>query len=249
MKIEPRKHTAPAFSLMFMAALAGLLAPADRTGALAASVTYSFSTAANPVGNGPIGGFAAGASVTGSFTYDAATPAFGGAADGSTVYRSTTGHAVVGTLSAAVNGVTITDPRGSAVSVGHNLAQVGSTLGPVDFLQLSFEPPLGTGTHDISAPTFGAYTLVNLRIFWIQGINGVPPFLPDQNLPAALPASSGRLALDFYPTGNLSGPLANSVFFDAVQIAAVPEPESSVLMLAGLAVCVQVARRRAARLA
>jgi hypothetical protein len=244
MNFKCHPHAGPAILLMTLLGVGGMLLPGHQSGALAANLTYSFSTGTNPVGSGPIGDFPSSATVSGTFTYDPATPAFGLAPDGSMVYRSTAANLAVGKLSALVNGVTISDTRGSAVSVGDNLPFAGGLVGPADILNLSFEPPLGTGTHDIVAPVFGGFSLVNVRMFWIQGQNGIAGFLNSQNMPVTLPGLSGRLALDFIPTGSSSTVPTASVFFDGVQVAAVPEPDIYLFMLAGLAVCAQIVRRR-----
>ena len=244
MKVKRNTRTMPVLFLMTLLAGAGLFLPGQKSGALAATTTYSFSTGANPFGSGPIGDFPSDATVSGTFVYDPSTPLFGSAADGSTIYRVTSSNLAVGNLSAFVNGIALSDARGSAVTVGDNLPFAGGVVGPADMLQLFFEPPLGTGTHDIVAPALSGFSLVNVRMFWIQGQNGIPGFLNNQSMPIVLPVLPGRLALDFIPTGSSSTLPTASVFFDGLQVAAVPEPDIYVFMLAGLAVCAQIARRR-----
>ena len=86
-------------------------------------------------------------------------------------------------------------------------------------------------------------------MFWIEGAqmpNLVPEFLPNQNLPGVLPAFQGRLALDFVATGDPNGPQYYA-FFDGLtvaQVAAVPEPDTYAIMLAGLGLLGVIARRR-----
>jgi len=81
-------------------------------------------------------------------------------------------------------------------------------------------------------------------MFWIETLLGIGDFLDDQNLPAALPAFEGRLALDFLPpTG---GSDLAFVFFDGLFLRPeqqIPEPGILGLLAAGLAgLC--FARRR-----
>ncbi|MFM7506486.1 MAG: PEP-CTERM sorting domain-containing protein, partial [Rubrivivax sp.] len=87
-------------------------------------------------------------------------------------------------------------------------------------------------------------TLVNGRLFWIEGLPGIGDFTGNDALPAVLPGFSGRLALDFVPIDAPAGPVSY-VFFDGLTVTAVPEPSPALLLAAGLGV-VWLRRRQAA---
>jgi hypothetical protein len=86
-------------------------------------------------------------------------------------------------------------------------------------------------------------------MFWIEGDSTpelIPDFNSDQSLPGLLPTFHGRLALDFVVTGDPTGPQSD-VFFDYLSVtttAAVPEPETYAMLLAGLGLLGFAARRR-----
>lgn len=90
--------------------------------------------------------------------------------------------------------------------------------------------------------------LVNVRMFWVEGLLGAPDFLTDQNLPATLPAFEGRVALDFADVSSPST-ITAIVFFDGLFVHAqsVPEPASAALLELGIASLTLGVGRRALR--
>lgn len=208
-----------------------------------------------------------GSAVTGTFKYDAAAPLSAVNADGS--YRYGNGaNGTAGSFSAlAVTvaggaigaGFGMSDPVGFTV-VGNNTFQVpaacpGCPLPPkTDIFQLLAEPSVATvGTHNVAAFSIGGFTLFNVRMFWIEGQSVPEPIgglFGNSNLPLAPPGMHGRLALDFVQTGNPSGPQFD-VFFDSLAVtavAAIPEPETYLMLLAGLGMLgLAGARRRLLR--
>lgn len=215
--------------------LAGTLLGLAAVAAAAAPGPYTFATTAAPYGSPGIAeAFAEDAVVVGEFLYDPSLPASGTLGNGATRY-----DASVTSWAGAVQGHTFSDPRGYT-AVGNNLPAQGGN----DFLMLSAEPGLGTGTHNISGFSIAGYTLVNVRLFWIQGQLGIGDFVDSDAMPATLPTFNGRLALDFVPTASPDGPLS-FVFFDGLTVTAVPEPASAALLAAGVAgLLVTVKRRR-----
>lgn len=206
--------------------------------AAAAELPYTFVTSGVPYGSpGVVGIFASDAVVSGQFVHDASRPPSGTLSNGATRYDASFLN-----LSGQVQGWSFDDPRGYT-AVGNDLpAQTNS-----DFLMVAAEPGLGTGTHNLNGFSVAGWTLVNVRLFWIEGMPGVGDFTDDDAMPAVLPSFAGRLALDFVPTASPSGPLS-FVFFDGLTVTAVPEPASAALLAAGLAgLLLPVARRRRAR--
>jgi hypothetical protein len=199
--------------------------------ARSAPIAYSFTTGDQPTTVPLI--FAPGTSVSGTFAFDASAGASGTHANGSTLYA---GSAI--NLSGSVAGHAFSDASG-LTAVGDDVI-VGSSATPTDFLLVSGDPVAGaiTTPENLAGFTIGNLKLVNVRLLWIEGQLGAPDFLTNQNLPGALPALEGRLALDFVDLTNPTGPTV-SVFFDGLR--AVPEPTTlSLLPLALLA----LARRR-----
>lgn len=229
MKIGVRNPISTALS-----ALAVALIHAAVNVAAAVPVSYSFSTGSNPFGLPPAASFSSSDFVSGTFTYDAATMPTLTDPFGATVYGGS-----VRNLSASVHGFALSDPAG-ATSVGNGVS-FPPTLLNVDSLQLNWEPPLGLGVHNLVGFTIGGFTLVNVRMFWIETQLGIPDFLDNQSLPAVLPEFQGRLALDFVPTSSPSGPVS-FVFFDGLLVRQIPEPGTLVLLAVGL-VGVAFARR------
>jgi len=230
------------------AALASLLFLAGH--AVAAPVTYSFSTQASPVffGLGGVPGDAFDGGVYGTFVYDAQASRVAVNPDGSFLYASSFPLSVtaISSFSATVGGFNFTDTAGT-LQVGNNT--FGTTAS--DVLQFSLEPPLtNPAPHNLTRFSIGNFTLANLRMFWIQGQQTpdlIPDYLSDQAMPASLPSFTGRLSLDFYFTPDPSAPLF-FVAFDGLQVtpsvAAIPEPETYAMLLAGLGLLGFEARRR-----
>jgi PEP-CTERM motif len=261
--------------------LSGIAAAVFANSAVAADVAYSFST-------GVVGGFfssdgsstaqlirdqLSGSSVSGSFVYDATSPATGTTTAGSsldtrgTVYSVTSTtppfHSSFNTLAATVAGaaggpLSFTDPRGFTI-VGNDAYQGGCGPQPcsppplADYFQFQAESSFATGTHNIvpfSVVINGtAYDLFNARLFWIEGVTGpfgtpTGDFLSSNDLLATPPSLSGRLALDFVAHGNAAGPQYD-VFFEGLAVtAAVPEPEIYAMLVSGFGLLGFFARRR-----
>jgi len=223
----------------------------------AAPVTYSFSTGATAFGGPSVAGgafvspslFTGGAS--GTFTYDSEALLAQINADGSSSYRGFTPSSVTGfvtslsDLSGTVAGRAFSDVSGSTQVGNDNLALFGSPT-PVDIFQLLFDPGLtSTSPRNFTGFEIDGFTLFRVRMFWIEsqmtpGL--IPDFLSNQNLLAAPPTFAGRMALDFYQTGNQA--VTSGVFFDGLQAAPIPEPETYVMLLAGLGLLAFEARRR-----
>lgn len=211
-------------------AIAAVLSVGAVINASASPVAYTFATRANSFGTPAVAGlFSAADLVSGTFTYDPQGAFAVTTPDGSTIYRG------FDSLTGSIAGLTFSDVRGSTLVANDRSFSIS---GPLDSFQLNAEPPIGsTSPFNLTRFATGGYTLVNVRMFWNEGQLGIPDFLVNQNLPAAPPAFEGRLALDFYPSGNISGPAANFVFLDGLRVqpaAAVPEPDTFMMMLAGL---------------
>lgn len=210
---------------------------------IAAPVTYSFSTGANPFASPNVADlFGSGSFVSGTFEYDPLAPFTTTVPGGASLYGiqniSPSFPSSYANLSGTVAGFTFSDARGTTV-VGNETFTQGATN--VDFLQLNTQ-----STTPIVGFSVGGYTLANVRMFWIEGQQTpgtIPDFLSDQSLPGVLPGFHGRLALDFVPTGNPSGP-QSYVFYDGLSVAPVPEPETYAMLLAGLGLLGLTARRR-----
>jgi hypothetical protein len=211
--------------------------------AFSAPVMYHFSTGANHFGTSPIAGlFSSNASVSGHFTYDAQSPfiqdvgnglSYGGYSPSASPVASY--NALLGSVSA----ITFSDTRGVAI-VGNGRTIAGSG-GPVDFFQLSADPSLTSASpHNISGFTIGNYTLVNVRLFWLEEQSTPEPigdFLGNENLPAEPPTFHGRLSLDFIQTGTSPIAPAGFVFFDGLKVSPstpVSEPAAYTVLLSGL---------------
>jgi len=224
----------------------------------AAPVKYRFTTDAAAFG-GPTGPaipfpspslFDGGTS--GTFVYDSEAPFVLTLADGASLYSGAIPSSVSGItttlsdLSGAVAGFSFSDSGGQGIVGNDSFLPSGSST-KVDFFQLAFDPPLSSpAPRNLAGFTVGEFILINFRMFWIEGQTTpglVPDFLSDQDLPAALPSFTGRVAFDFIQTGN---PAATSfVFFDGLRVvpAAVTEPATLALLGAALA-SLGLSRRR-----
>lgn len=218
---------------------------------LAAPVTYTFSTLPNPFGGPSVAGgpfpdpnlFFGG--VSGTFVYDSSALIATTGSDGSTIYRgfapqSTTGFVTAtSNLTGTVAGHNVGDVSGTA-QVGNDTSLGAGGSAKTDIFQLSFDPGLGsTSARNFTGFDIAGFTLMNLRMFWIEGQATPEPiadFLTDQSLLAGPPSFHGRLALDFVPSTSPSGP-QSFVFFDGLTVTAartVPEPSSCGMLLLGL---------------
>jgi len=180
-----------------------------------APVTYAFTTGNAPFG-GPAAPIFAGQSVSGTFVYDRDSLATGtlvvGASAGSTLYGGS-----VTDLAGSIDGNSFSDPIGALVVGDEKFA----TLGGTDILVFSADPTIGAAPasfFNFSGFDIPGFTLINTRLFWIEGLLGTDDFLTGQDLPAALPDFPGRLALDFVPTGSPAGPVT-SVLFDLATVS------------------------------
>jgi len=112
---------------------------------------------------------------------------------------------------------------------------------PTDFLSLDADPFGPTGSHNITTFSVGGYTLWNMRLFFLGYQTS------DQLLPEVLPGIPARISLDFVETGNTAGSPLFFVFYDGTLVspmAAIPEPQTYALLLAGLGLLGFAARRR-----
>jgi len=201
--------------------------------AAAIPATYNFVT-----GPGNIQGVPIPLGVSGQFDYPGTPTVIAPTPNGSTQYRPAWLN-----LSGTVGGHSFSDPTGRAM-VGNEVTPSAFFKTPVDFFQLLAEPPMGSmpNGHNISGFSIAGYTLVDVRLFWIETILGAPDFLSSNALPKTIPTFEGRLALDFVPNTDLScvaganGLCASeqSAFFDGLYASKVPEPGTLAVLTAGL---------------
>jgi PEP-CTERM motif len=235
------------------AAVVGLLALVALSAAVAAPVTYRFSTgpeaSAFPEVSGLFGG---GATASGTFVYDSASPntlvtsglsVYGAFSPGSPVAPS------FSSLTGLIGGLAFSDAQGVAL-VANDTFDNGGSL--VDFFGLNADPSAASSsTRNIDGFSIGGYALTNVRLFWIETQQTpalIPDFLSSTDLPSSPPSFSGRLALDF--SNSSTGAAAGSVFFDGLTVTPVPEPETYAMLLAGLGLLgVAAYRRRDSQLA
>lgn len=233
--------------IIFIAMLHGTV-----IGAMAAPVTYSFSTSESPFSTLPILGlFGSGAVVSGTFVYDSEAPSVGDVGTGTSYggHNAASGNvASLSELSGSVSGMTISD---RIFSDERGVVIVGNDRPPAyfDSLALSADPSLTSSSpHNLVGFTILGYTLVNVRLFWLEGQSVPDPitdFLDNEVLPGTLPTFNGRLALDFIQTGT-TVPLGY-VFFDgltATAVTPISEPETFALLLSGLGAMVFCSRRK-----
>ena len=207
----------------FLIALIALSATAP---AGAAPVRYVFETGpySFSAGNAPV--FEATSFVSGEIDYDAAAPQTGPAPGGLFVHLFGSGN-----LAATVQGFDIFDPFGSALVGDEQTLSRPPGFDTADLLVLNAEPQLLP--TDIFGFELAGFRLVNVRLFWIEGLLGAPDFLSSSTLPATLPSFAGRLALDFVP---VTGGPVGFAFFDGLRVTplVVPTPEPGSLALLGL---------------
>ena len=216
-----------------------------------APVTYSYSTGP-AFGSGSTTGapgpdtglFAAG--VSGTLVYDSEAPLQATLADGASLYRGffpASDPALptsLSNLSGTAGGLAFSDLAGATL-VGNDTHLPALNQQRVDVFQFLFEPALSSPARNLSGFEIDGFTLVAVRMFWIEGQQTpglIPDFITSQELFAAPPSFTGRLAFDFVETAN---PAPNPNFFmlfDNLQltpaVAAIPEPGTYALMLAGL---------------
>jgi hypothetical protein len=117
--------------------------------------------------------------VSGSFIYDPETPLTSAPPSGFFVYLGG-----ISDWSGTVESFSFSDDLGLAV-VGDNVLPGGRDL-------LRFTPGLFLNGFVVDG-----FTLVDVRMLWLEGSPGVPDFLIGGSLPAELPDLPGRLLLDF----------------------------------------------------
>jgi len=233
----------PRSLLLSLALAAGL-----SSSAVAAPVTYSFTTSATPFGDGTVSTllpFLQGGA-SGTFVYN---NGFTGLTkvdnpDGSYFWRGFTPQSSTGiptTLSAltgTVAGFSFADVSG-ATQVGNDDIVVPGFPTNVDMIQLVFDPfPGSTSVRNLTGfTTANGWVLQNVRMFWQEGQQVpelIPDLLNDQNLPTALPTIHGRVAFDFFQANDPTQ-TRRFVFFDGLTVTAVPEPQTYLMLATGLA--------------
>lgn len=229
------------------AGLLGIAMQATLGAALGAPVTYGFSTGTQAPSYPNVESLlGTGAHVSGTFVYDSAAPQVT-TVSGLSIYGGfTPGTSIVpsfSSLSGSVAGLTFSDVQGITAVANDTYDIGGSSL--VDFFTLNADPSASSSsTRNISGFSTGGYTLANVRLFWGETLSSpalIPDFLSSADLPSAPPTFLGRLALDFNPID--AGGVPGTVFFDSLAVAAIPEPETFGLLLAGLGLLGFSARR------
>ena len=173
-------------------------------------VSYDFVTGASASSNdGTLKALFAGMLVFGTFDYDAAASEITdeGLDEGAVIYAGS-----IANVTGSVNGLDFSDPDGDTV-VGNELFQQG--IG--DILSIN------TSEADFVGFEVNGYTLVKVRLFWIEGLRGGTDdfgrpldFLPGDDLLVQLPDFEGRLALDFTSTANDGRTVRSTLFFDGL---------------------------------
>jgi hypothetical protein len=225
---------------------AGALLLAGLGTASATPVTYDFTTGNLVATPQPIPSVLAGATVQGSFVYDNDGPLLGTTPSGQS-------YNALSNLSGTVGGNAFGSVDGS-VEVANNGYFFPPTGLKYDLLQLAAKPLYSTNPSGFTGFSIAGYDLVNVRLFWIDGpgsLGTTPDFLTSNDLPVTLLESTGRLALDFIPSG-LGRPAVPAdfsfVFFPGLTVkarpAAVPEPGPLVLLVLALGALATTLRRR-----
>lgn len=201
-----------------------LLALAFAPSAGAAPAIYSFSTASSPTGYVGLPALPFTGAVTGTFTYDNATPQSGfNAAIGAAVYDGSFAN-----LSGSVAGNAFSDSSGRS-----SVANDSWTPAGLDFLGLNADH----SPSNFIGFSIGGYTVHNIRLQWAENLIGQPDFLSASGLPDALPSSIGRLFVDLKP-GTGSG-MPMYVYYDSLHVAPevpITEPGTTALLIAGIAI-------------
>ena len=145
-------------------------------------------------------------SVSGDFIYEDDTPLIvTDASSGNSIYLAWS------QLSGTANGNSFSSLRGAAI-VGNDSFSSGN-IANSDFYTL-----VSTTTGQLKGFTFNGLDLTGVRMFWIEGQNGIPDFLNNQDLPSVLPPTiAGTLALDF--TAPDTGTVHRAFYFVEVEAA------------------------------
>jgi len=229
---------------------------------MGAPQTYNFSADAlidvSPAPAGLVGLFDSSSIVSGTFAFDSGAD-FVGTAGPFSIYGPFNPLASFNpsftSLAGSVDGRGFSDVQGITLLANDSFDDPATLMNDVDFLSLNADPGFGSSAtpRNIVGFTIGDYTLLNVRMFWVEGqqtpeliddflspsvVPGDPP-----PLPGTLPSFHGVLALDFIETA--TGDSAGAVLFNNLSVAAaVPEPETYAMLLAGLGLMGIVARRR-----
>jgi PEP-CTERM motif-containing protein len=177
-------------------------------------------------------------------------------------------HSSFTALSGSVNGGaprSFSDPRGFTIVANddYQLSCFPTPCTPppmVDFFGFNAESGTGVATRNIAGFSVlgGDYRLFNVRMFWIESFatpNPIPDLFNNADEPApdpllsAPPSLNARLAIDFVHMSDTDGVGTQYiVFYDNLLVtAAIPEPQTYALLLAGLALLGFTASRRRAR--